>query len=929
MCRTQYAYYPQSLYSIDPVGGSFFDSTSVTVSGFFFPGFDGLSGSARCKFGNQLSTPTVLEAKSGLIVCDSPVRPNSPARSEAGGVGFEDVDFSVALNTVDFVGNENVTFRYYDHFLASISPRGGHLQGNTVVVISGDRFSLLTAINSASASLVRCRFGYHAAVQGELFTDGQGLVYIRCASSSSENFGRTETGYEFVSVSINSQNFLPALDGPNGCILNPDSCAQFKYYTQNVFSLWPVAGPAAGGSQLTIAGEFSPGYDGVRTSANCLFRSDGLGSTGVTRRTSTVQRLEATTVSCLSTNTGGLTDASDLTGRLLTSEIGVALNGAYVQDDSSDYKGVLNVCPANTFSSFQSLLQYRQSVQSITPTGGPVDGGTEVTVLGSGFVPVEVPHLTPALLRPSARCLWGCTSRPDNTERCIEGGVTYESQLTRPVSVTPTEIVCPTPEYGSATDAMFGLALNVYDAVTATCDDQLQNGDETGVDCGGTQCTPCVPSCVDGQRNGDETGVDCGGSSCAFCVPTCSEPNSQTQDCLLATLSSVTPTAGPTEHATMLTVRGTGFHQAGSIITYDKVVLGTTRTYTHTAQPRCSFGYAQGDQRTTVATILDSSSLQCLTPRAALVGCYTLQISLDICDYHDSVQAGCPAAKIAGGLPFTFVPKALYPGYSSGGNPYSYEGDFVMSGQKFRFFEHAAPAFTVRAAGLFLGATEADGSRVAAGGPLQGGTVLTISYSRSLVEQRRRAQEGSNAAVPSDELQPPFFRLDDDVTTVLNQSLCGFGAADGLGAPPYTRPLNVTGDTIVCVAPPRATAATVPLRVSLNGQQFFATGLAYQFFEHPNISAIYPQGGLVTGATPVTVYGSGFRNFVPDLGIQQCSWGVSPAGKRLTTLAKYNDVNQTMVCLSHLRREATLGAGMVAFSLSLNGIDYISEATVE
>ncbi|MEQ8707328.1 MAG: T9SS type A sorting domain-containing protein [Phaeodactylibacter sp.] len=54
-----------------------------------------------------------------------------------------------------------------------------------------------------------------------------------------------------------------------------------------------------------------------------------------------------------------------------------------------------------------------------------------------------------------------------------------------------------------------------------TCDDGIQNGDETGVDCGGS-CEPCVaaPTCDDGIQNGDETGVDCGGS-CAPCVVTC------------------------------------------------------------------------------------------------------------------------------------------------------------------------------------------------------------------------------------------------------------------------------------------------------------------------------------------------------------------------------------------------------------------------
>ncbi len=50
-----------------------------------------------------------------------------------------------------------------------------------------------------------------------------------------------------------------------------------------------------------------------------------------------------------------------------------------------------------------------------------------------------------------------------------------------------------------------------------TCTDGIQNGDETGIDCGGASCAPCV-SCNDGVQNGDETGVDCGGSSCAPCV---------------------------------------------------------------------------------------------------------------------------------------------------------------------------------------------------------------------------------------------------------------------------------------------------------------------------------------------------------------------------------------------------------------------------
>ena len=49
-----------------------------------------------------------------------------------------------------------------------------------------------------------------------------------------------------------------------------------------------------------------------------------------------------------------------------------------------------------------------------------------------------------------------------------------------------------------------------------SCTDGIQNGDETGVDCGGS-CPNTCPTCTDGVQNGDEEGIDCGGSNCAPC----------------------------------------------------------------------------------------------------------------------------------------------------------------------------------------------------------------------------------------------------------------------------------------------------------------------------------------------------------------------------------------------------------------------------
>ena len=51
---------------------------------------------------------------------------------------------------------------------------------------------------------------------------------------------------------------------------------------------------------------------------------------------------------------------------------------------------------------------------------------------------------------------------------------------------------------------------------TATCNDGIKNGAETGIDCGGPNCPPC-PTCTDGIKNGAETGIDCGGPNCPPC----------------------------------------------------------------------------------------------------------------------------------------------------------------------------------------------------------------------------------------------------------------------------------------------------------------------------------------------------------------------------------------------------------------------------
>ena len=84
-------------------------------------------------------------------------------------------------------------------------------------------------------------------------------------------------------------------------------------------------------------------------------------------------------------------------------------------------------------------------------------------------------------------------------------------------------------------------SLNTCLAQPANCMDNVKNGNETDIDCGGGMCAKCVdgkackaasdcvssictnftcavPACNDGVKNGKETDVDCGGGTCAKCV---------------------------------------------------------------------------------------------------------------------------------------------------------------------------------------------------------------------------------------------------------------------------------------------------------------------------------------------------------------------------------------------------------------------------
>ena len=137
-----------------------------------------------------------------------------------------------------------------------------------------------------------------------------------------------------------------------------------------------------------------------------------------------------------------------------------------------------------------------------------------------------------------------------------------------------------------------------------TCDDGIQNGDETGVDCGGS-CAPCAdPTCDDGIQNGDETGVDCGGSSCAACPPTCDDGIQNGDETGVDCGGSCSPCFSGTCDVPTGTA-AVNIKRKRATLTWDAM----TGAVSYTVQFRVAGASSWGSEATTAETSITASSL--------------------------------------------------------------------------------------------------------------------------------------------------------------------------------------------------------------------------------------------------------------------------------------------------------------------------------
>lgn len=570
-----------------PSSGSIYGGTSVRVQGTGFLN----SSTAFCRFGDYdvVSVDAFLDSTS--VVCTSPSQD---------GTDIREVTVEVTSNGLDWTSS-GVVFTYLPPVeVSGVSPNIGPLSGGTVVRVSGSHFE-----NAAGgAGKLSCRFG-RSVVSAAVAGVGE---FAMCVAPASQRLGAVA-----VEVSINGVEFTS-----NGWMFHygPDI---------SVESAWPLAGPESGGTVVTMTGagfadtrvilcEFGspgtlvpgrwmdsgtvscvspphmPGVVTLRLSMNgqqfvetgqsfeylvestirAITPSSGPWHGGTVVEVTGTGFVNSTGLSCLLANRRLPATFVDI-GRLRCTTPAIAATSPLL---SLPLEVTNNGMDFTKRSTAQFSFVPALAIRHLWPTNGPVDGGTSVSMYGSGF------------------------SSGESNVLCIFRGV--DAQETLATVSSDNELSCPAPPYvGSSSGGAVRVELtnnNGADRVASPANFTYvpsirlsgmlpsQSGEEGGatvvvagenfiaspsLSCrfGDQDATPAafmsptrvsclVPESLDGPREVSVTvsnnGQDfAGGSALDFTyLPA-------------FTVTKIAPDAGPVDGGTELTLAGTGLSETG------------------------------------------------------------------------------------------------------------------------------------------------------------------------------------------------------------------------------------------------------------------------------------------------------------------------------------------------------------------------------
>eukprot|EP00698_Gefionella_okellyi_P008953 TRINITY_DN2247_c0_g1_i2.p1 TRINITY_DN2247_c0_g1~~TRINITY_DN2247_c0_g1_i2.p1 ORF type:complete len:896 (+),score=191.18 TRINITY_DN2247_c0_g1_i2:182-2689(+) len=378
------------IQGVVPNAGPVVGGTVVTVTGLYF-----INGNMHCRFDSSRVAATVTNSSlvnGTLALCVAPSH-------AAGSVSFE-----VTNNNNDFTVSGLIFAYQADITLLAVAPPNGPLNGNSRVTVTGTNF--------LSSTSLRCRFGSVSV----------SATYVSATQSVCLSPVTASAGPVILEMTNNGQDFS-------------NSLLQYRYLANiNVTTVAPTSGPAKGGTVITLRGL---NFDNNNL-LSCRINSTVVTATWVSATvalcaTPAVLSATYTVPVAISNNNQDFTKCTLYKYRptetvgSVTPVFGGDIGGTFVQVFGTNFAndggplcrfgiatspaifvsatefnclapanpvGFLAVEVANNGADFTNnnlqfqytILPATPTVLSLSPTLGPNDGGTLVTVIGTGYL---------------------------------------------------------------------------------------------------------------------------------------------------------------------------------------------------------------------------------------------------------------------------------------------------------------------------------------------------------------------------------------------------------------------------------------------------------------------------------------------------------------------------------------------------------------
>ncbi|MBR0848152.1 IPT/TIG domain-containing protein [Bradyrhizobium diazoefficiens] len=793
-----------TISSVSPAAGPLGGGTSVIITGADF------SGATSVHFGLTLAPSFTVDLATQITA-------TAPA-----GTGTVDVRVITPIGGTSAISPTDQFTYVAAPTVTSISPTSGPGGGGATVTITGTGFSTATAVT----------FGATAASS---FT----------ISSSTQIIATSPPGTGTVDIRVTN---------PGGTSATSAADQYTNIPPPTVTSISPTAGPSAGGTTVTITGTNFTGVTTVTFGATAatsftvnsatsitatapagfgvvdikVTTPGGTSATSAADQFTFVSPPAISSISPTAGPTGGGTTVI-ITGTSLSAATAVAFgataataftvnSATQITATSPPGTGTVDVrvtTPLGGTSAVSAADQFTYvvapAVTSIAPTSGPGNGGTSVTITGTGLSTA-----TAVTFGGIAASSFTVNSSTQLTATSPAGAGTVDIRVTNPGGISATSAadqftyipsptvtsISPTsgPVVGATTVAITGTNFTGVTAVTfgATAATSFTVNSATSI----TATAPAGAGVVDIKVTTASGGTSATSAADQF---TYVAP---------PVISSISPTAGPTGGGTTVIITGTGLSAATA------VVFGATAA--------------------TGFTVNSATQITATSP--AGTGTVDVRVTTPI-GGTSAVSAADQFTYVAAPAVTSMSPTS---GPGGGGTTVTIIGTGFSTASAVTFGAIAASGFTISSSTQIIATSPAGTGTVDIHVTNPGGTSATSA-----------ADQFTYIPAPAvTSISPSFGPAAGSTTVTITGSNFTGATAVAFGATPAS--FTVNSATQITATSPAGTG-TVDVRVTTSGGTS-ATSAADQFtyFGTPTLTSISPNGGPFAGGTSVTLTGTNF-----------------------------------------------------------------------